>query len=145
MDTAAEASLGSLFEHRLRLVHELCELVVGEAADRCPWIDALVEERLASVDVADAGDDGLIEEDLADGLVLRMGPSPSQNLVEFELRREDVGTEPPQSRMGPLVVVPHELDDWRVEAHREPLAAFDDDARLEGRPSPPHTLRVDVP
>ena len=116
--------------------------VVADVADRCPRVDAAVEERLAPVDVADARDHGLVEEDLADRLVRWGGDSgAADDLVDVEARREDVGPEPAERRMGTLVVVPDELDHRSVEAHGDAFAAFDDGPGLERRPPPPHALR----
>ena len=73
---------------------------VVERADRRERIDALDEQRLVLVDVADAGERPLVEQRLADAARRALGrPKAAERLGLVEVVGEDVGTEGGEDRM----------------------------------------------
>ena len=63
-----------------------------EPAARHPGIDAVAEAQLAAVDVADAGDHGLVEQQRADGP--GAGPGPGDEALGVGIGAQRVGAEP---------------------------------------------------
>src|SRR5947209_2350053 len=96
--------------HRLE---QLPKAGVGEAARGRPGIDPLPPQRLAAVDVADAGHHALVEKDVAD----RPGvdaPGILERVVGGPTFGEDVRPKVAERRL----LVPDQIDDRRREAQR---------------------------
>jgi hypothetical protein len=131
-----------------RLLHQLTsgredpdELVVAEVADAAPGIEASGEAGLALEDVADAGDQGLVEQGVAESAG-GVGAEAAQHRVEVELRREDVGAEAGQLRIAGKAVGGKDPDARAAELDRVLAAASEHGPGGGSRSAPGGAPRV---
>jgi hypothetical protein len=106
--------------------------------------EATDEQCLASIHVANPGDDALIEQQLRNG-ACRTGADPTTDAIERERRVEDVGAKRVQGGGGLDRGNGVEPGDGDVEAHRKAIATLDDKASTVRRSMPSRTTLVDVP
>ena len=78
-------------QNRAPFRHDPLQRLVVDILHRSKRIHATDEKRFRFVDVADAGDHALIEEDIADFLV-RLLADASQSLIDIERFAEEIGT-----------------------------------------------------
>lgn len=101
----------------------------AEVENRCrgPGVNSLEMQRLASIDIADASHDSLVEQHLADRALVKS--RPTRNTTGIEPIAENVGTQVryPQRRINRLA---GQLDHRSVETHSEPVAGLNDNTSL---------------
>ncbi len=104
-----------------------------------PWIQAVVPERLALIDVADAGTDTLLEEQFPEGGRLRAARA-ADHLINVERIDQDIG-----SQVGDRVSgIAHQLHNGRGEANRDDVveAEHRGGAPLGLAPALPNSVEV---
>src|SRR6185437_3080161 len=78
----------------VRPFEDVAKLLVRDAADASPGRHTRLPERLRAPDVADPGDEALIEERVAQGTVRIVRAERGEHPLEVGWLREDVGAEP---------------------------------------------------
>jgi hypothetical protein len=93
VDGVAVAAAGDGLLHlRAGGLEDGAELVVAEVGERAPRVDSGGEASLALEDIADAGDQVLVEQGVAEGAA-GIGVEGVDDRIEVEVRRQDVGAE----------------------------------------------------
>jgi hypothetical protein len=103
------------------------------------------ETGLGCVDVADAGDDALIEQGHPEGRLWRQRPQSGDDAVEVEVATHDVEPLQGQLQLAFDAAPGHESHEGRVETHRLEGAGDDDGDGEVGPTSPRLAARVAVP
>ena len=123
----------------MRLFERGAQVVVGDVGEAAPRRDARVPERLGLPEVADAGDETLVEQRVAD-LALRVPALKSrEHAVVVGRVGEDVGAEPPRDATVELEdgAVEHRADVF-VAAQHEPGLSEDRRVAAEDAPASLH-------
>ena len=124
--------------------HEARDLFVGQHFDLRERTDRAREQNLGLVDIADPGEDALVQQDVGD-LAAGALTDTADRLDAVEVIGKKVRTEPPQLVVAPQVLDLQHLRDRDVEAHGNKVFGRHNDPHRSAGPLPALAGAIDVP